>query len=247
MLVLFTAAGYWAVRSYLDLENLDFVFWVLGITTSIVAVLYVLNIFNIDLIGAYANTAVVERAQFFSTLGQKDFNGCFFSVALPIVFYQFLNAKDTRTAVWTGIPAAFGALALAVVDSEALALGIGAAVMVLVCHKTLPPATCAVRRSSVRRSSAGLPGCITCVPAFTPRAAPPCWPNWVRGRWHCPAWRQACCCGWCCLCWPAKALQRRPHCTCRGGSSPLLCWRWGRWPFCAGQCNAKPAPAGKPA
>ena len=135
MLVLFTAAGYWAVRSYLDLENLDFVFWVLGITTSIVAVLYVLNIFNIDLIGAYADTAVVERAQFFSTLGQKDFNGCFFSVALPIVFYQFLNAKDTRTAVWTGIPAAFGALALAVVDSEALALGIGAAVMVLVCHK----------------------------------------------------------------------------------------------------------------
>ena len=94
-----------------------------------------LNIFNIDLIGAYADTAVVERAQFFSTLGQKDFNGCFFSVALPIVFYQFLNAKDTRTAVWTGIPAAFGALALAVVDSEALALGIGAAVMVLVCHK----------------------------------------------------------------------------------------------------------------
>ena len=86
MLVLFTAAGYWAVRSYLDLENLDFVFWVLGITTSIVAVLYVLNIFNIDLIGAYADTAVVERAQFFSTLGQKDFNGCFFSVALPIVF-----------------------------------------------------------------------------------------------------------------------------------------------------------------
>ena len=94
-LVLFTAAGYWAVRSYLDLENLDFVFWVLGITTSIVAVLYVLNIFNIDLIGAYADTAVVERAQFFSTLGQKDFNGCFFSVALPIVFYQFLNVKDT--------------------------------------------------------------------------------------------------------------------------------------------------------
>ena len=70
------------MRSYLDLENLDFVFWVLGITTSIVAVLYVLNIFNIDLIGAYADTAVVERAQFFSTLGQKDFNGCFFSVAL---------------------------------------------------------------------------------------------------------------------------------------------------------------------
>lgn len=135
MLVLFTTAGYWAVRSYLDVENLDFIFWVMGITSAVVAVLYALNIFNIDLIGAYADTAVVERAQFFSTLGQKDFNGCYFAVALPIVFYQFLNAKDTKTAVWTGIPAAFGALALAIVDSEALALGIGTAVMVLVCHK----------------------------------------------------------------------------------------------------------------
>ena len=135
MLVLFTTAGYWAVRSYLDVENLDFIFWVMGITSAVVAVLYALNIFNIDLIGTYADTAVVERAQFFSTLGQKDFNGCYFAVALPIVFYQFLNAKDTKTAVWTGIPAAFGALALAIVDSEALALGIGTAVMVLVCHK----------------------------------------------------------------------------------------------------------------
>ena len=33
------------------------------------------------------------------------------------------------------MPAIFGALALAVVDSEALALGIGAAVLVLICHR----------------------------------------------------------------------------------------------------------------
>lgn len=241
MLVLFTAAGYWAVRSYLDLENLDFVFWVLGITTSIVAVLYVLNIFNIDLIGAYADTAVVERAQFFSTLGQKDFNGCFFSVALPIVFYQFLNAKDTRTAVWTGIPAAFGALALAVVDSEALALGIGAAVMVLVCHKNFT--TRHLRRAAL--ISAAFFGWAAWMhymrASVYTQGGTACWPNWARGRWHCPAWRQACCCGWCCLCWPAKALQRRPHCTCRGGSSPLLCWRWGRWPLCwPMQCQTCP-------
>ena len=87
------------------------------------------------MIAVGVGSAVGVNALLSWTLGQKDFNGCFFSVALPIVFYQFLNAKDTRTAVWTGIPAAFGALALAVVDSEALALGIGAAVMVLVCHK----------------------------------------------------------------------------------------------------------------
>lgn len=246
MLVLFTAAGYWAVRSYLDLENLDFVFWVLGITTSIVAVLYVLNIFNIDLIGAYADTAVVERAQFFSTLGQKDFNGCFFSVALPIVFYQFLNAKDTRTAVWTGIPAAFGALALAVVDSEALALGIGAAVMVLVCHKNFT--TRHLRRAALISAAffGWAAGCITCVPAFTPRAAPPCWPNWrVAGGTALHGGKPAAVAGAVCA-GPQRHCSAGPtvpagaghhHCCAGGGGVGL----------CAGQCNAKPAPAGKPA
>lgn len=77
MLVLFTAAGYWAVRSYLDLENLDFVFWVLGITTSIVAVLYVLNIFNIDLIGAYADTAVVSAHSFSQPWGRRTLTAAF--------------------------------------------------------------------------------------------------------------------------------------------------------------------------
>lgn len=85
MLVLFTAAGYWAVRSYLDLENLDFVFWVLGITTSIVAVLYVLNIFNIDLIGAYADTAVVERAQFSQPWGRRTLTAAFLGSAAHCV------------------------------------------------------------------------------------------------------------------------------------------------------------------
>ena len=242
MLVLFTAAGYWAVRSYLDLENLDFVFWVLGITTSIVAVLYVLNIFNIDLIGAYADTAVVERAQFFSTLGQKDFNGCFFSVALPIVFYQFLNAKDTRTAVGTGIPAAFGALALAVVDSEALALGIGAAVMVLVCHP--PPAPCGAHQCGVLRL-----GCLDALHACQ-RLHP--------GR-HRPAGQTGCVAGGTALhggkpAAVAGAVCAGPqrHCSAgptvpAGAGHHHCCAGGGSVGLCAGQCNAKPAPAGKPA
>ena len=135
MMVLFTTAGYWCIRSYAGAEDLNFLFLGVGITASLVAILYTLNIFNIDLIGAYADTAVKERAQFFSTLGQKDFNACFFAVALPIVFYAFLSAPTVRSAALYGVPAIFGALALAVVDSEALALGIGAAVLVLICHR----------------------------------------------------------------------------------------------------------------
>lgn len=135
MMVLFTAAGYLAVRAFAPQKLLNGLTFFVGITTAIVTVLYVLNIFNIDLIGTYADTAVVERAQFFSTLGQKNFCSGFMAFALPLVFYAFLVARGVRHTVFYGIPAFFGGLALAVVDADGLALGIGAAVLVLICQK----------------------------------------------------------------------------------------------------------------
>lgn len=109
--------------------------------------LYVLNIFNIDLIGTYADTAVVERAQFFSTLGQKNFCSGFMAFALPLVFYAFLVARGVRHTLFYGVPAFFGGLALAVVDAEGLTLGIGAAVLVLICQKNFTTRT--LRRLAV--------------------------------------------------------------------------------------------------
>ncbi len=135
MMVLFTAVGYLAVRAFAPEKGMDFLAGCTGVTVIIVTVLYVCNIFNIDPIGSYENTAVVERAQFFSTLGQKDFNAGYMSVALPLVFYAFLTAKGRARTIGYDIPAAFGALALAVVDAEGLTLGIGAAMMILACHK----------------------------------------------------------------------------------------------------------------
>ncbi|WP_294497655.1 O-antigen ligase family protein [uncultured Gemmiger sp.] len=135
MLVLITAAGYLAVRAFAPDRGWDYLAGFTGVTVSVVTVLYVLNIFNIDLIGTYADTAVVERAQFFSTLGQKDFNAGYLSVALPLVFYAYLTAKGRLRTLLYGIPACFGALALAVVDAEGLTLGIGTAMMVLACHR----------------------------------------------------------------------------------------------------------------
>lgn len=135
MMVLFTAAVYLAARAFAPQKILNGLTFCLGITTALVTVLYVLNIFNIDLIGTYADTAVVERAQFFSTLGQKNFCSGFMAFALPLVFYAFLAARGVRHTVLYGIPAFFGGLALAVVDAEGLALGIGAAVLVLLCQK----------------------------------------------------------------------------------------------------------------
>ena len=135
MMVLFTAVGYLAVRAFALQKLLNGLTFCVGITTALVTVLYVLNIFNIDLIGTYADTAVVERAQFFSTLGQKNFCSGFMAFALPLVFYAFLVARGARHTVLYGVPAFFGGLALAVVDADGLALGIGAAVLVLLCQK----------------------------------------------------------------------------------------------------------------
>ena len=113
MMVLFTAVGYLAVRAFAPQKLLNGLTFCAGITTALVTVLYVLNIFNIDLIGTYADTAVVERAQFFSTLGQKNFCSGFMAFALPLVFYAFLVARGARHTVFYGVPAFFGGLALA--------------------------------------------------------------------------------------------------------------------------------------
>ena len=147
MMVLFTAASYLAVRAFAPQKLLNGLTFCVGITTALVTVLYVLNIFNIDLIGTYADTAVVERAQFFSTLGQKNFCSGFMAFALPLVFYAFLVARGVRHTMFYGIPTFFGALALAVVDADGLALGIGAAVLVLICQRIFTTRT--LRRLAV--------------------------------------------------------------------------------------------------
>lgn len=146
-LVVITALAYLCIRAFGRAADVDFLFFGVGVTSSIVTVLYVLNIFNIDLIGAYRDTAVVERAQFFSTLGQKDFNAEFFAIVLPIVFYAWLTAKGRARNIAYGIPMVFGGLALAVVDAEALTLGVVVAAMVLVCHKNFD--TRMVRRGAL--------------------------------------------------------------------------------------------------
>lgn len=135
MMALFTAAGYLAVRAFARGTETDGLILGMGLTSAVVTVLYVLNIFNIDLIGAYADTAVVERAQFFSTLGQKDFNAGYLALTLPPVFYAFLTARGRRRTAVYGVPAFVGGLSLAVVDAEGLLLGLAAAAMVLVCSR----------------------------------------------------------------------------------------------------------------
>ena len=51
MMVLFTAAGYLAVRAFAPQKILNGLTFCVGVTTALVTVVYVLNISNIDLIG----------------------------------------------------------------------------------------------------------------------------------------------------------------------------------------------------
>ncbi len=118
MMVLFTAAGYLAVRAFAPQKILNGLTFCVGVATAIVTVLYVLNIFNIDLIGTYVDTAVVERAQFFRHWGRKTFSapGSWRSRCR----WCSMRSRRPRGAAHGvyGVPAFFGGLALAVVDAE---------------------------------------------------------------------------------------------------------------------------------
>ena len=198
MMVLFTAAGYLAVRAFAPQKILNGLTFCVGVATAIVTVRCVLNIFNIDLIGTYADTAVVERAQFFSTLGQKNFCSGFMAFALPLVFYAFLVARGVRHTLFYGVPAFFGGLALAVVDAEGLTLGIGAAVLVLICQKNFTTRT--LRRLAVIGAffffHAGWMQYMR-APMSTPRAVSQCWRRWVmwRSSGLRSVWQSGPCCG----------------------------------------------------
>lgn len=76
MLVLFTAAGYWAVRSYLDLENLDLFSGCWALPQALWQFCMCSTSLTLTL-SARMQTPRGGARTVFSTLGQKDFNGCF--------------------------------------------------------------------------------------------------------------------------------------------------------------------------
>ena len=145
MMVLFTAAGYLAVRAFAPQGLLNGLTFCVGLTTIVVTVLYVLNIFNIDLIGAYEDTAVIERAPVLLHPGAEELQrrGSWL-LRCRWCSTPFWWPGGPRHTLFYGVPAFFGGLALAVVDAEGLALGIGAAVLVLMCQKIFTTRT--VRR-----------------------------------------------------------------------------------------------------
>ena len=147
MMVLFTAAGYLAVRAFAPQSLLNGLTFGVGVTTAIVTVLYVLNIFNIDLIGTYADTAVVERAQFFFRHWGRKIS----APALWRLRCRWYSTPFWRAACGTRSCTAFRPSS-AVWRSRwsmprGLTLGIGAAVLVLLCQRMFTTRT--LRRLAV--------------------------------------------------------------------------------------------------
>lgn len=133
LLAEYTAAAYLAVRSFADTADIGPLLCGMGWAAAVITVLYALNMFDIDPLGAYEGIFPTLRGQFFSTLGQFDFVAGGLSILLPPVFYLFVTAPDRRRALVFAGPALAGMLALDIVNAEGLLLGVGAAALVCVC------------------------------------------------------------------------------------------------------------------
>lgn len=133
VLVLYTAAAYLAVRAFADPGDLGGLVLGMGWAAVAITVLYVLNVFGLDPLGAYEGISAADRVQFFSTLGQQDFDAGALALLLPPVWYMFLTAKDRRQMAALAVPAVLGTLALVSVNADGLLLGVGAAALVGIC------------------------------------------------------------------------------------------------------------------
>lgn len=140
-LALGTGAAYLAVRAFARPAWLEPLFFGMGVTASLVTLLYLCNVFDLDPIGAYRDMAVQERVQFFSTLGQHNFNAGFLALLLPMVYYAFLYARGRGRVVAFGVPALLCTLAPAIVEADGLVLGLGVATLVLICQKRFTTTT----------------------------------------------------------------------------------------------------------
>ncbi len=135
LLVEYTAIAYLAVRAFADTADIGPLLCGMGWTAAIITVMYALNMFDIDPLGAYEGTLPGYRVQFFSTLGQFDFVAGGLSVLLPPVWYGFITADDRRRALALAGPALMGMLALDIVNADGLLLGVGTAVLVCICSR----------------------------------------------------------------------------------------------------------------
>lgn len=135
VLVLYSAAGYLAVRAFADTADTGGLLLGMGTAAAVIAALYALNLLGFDPLGAYAGIAEKDRVQFFSTLGQLDFNSGGLALLLPPAAVLFVTAPTPRRALAPGLLAAAGMLGLAVVDADGLLLGLGAALLLLVCRQ----------------------------------------------------------------------------------------------------------------
>ena len=217
MMVLFTAAGYLAVRAFAPQKILNGLTFCVGVTTALVTVLYVLNIFNIDLIGTYADTAVVERAQFFSTLGTEKLLLRVHGVcAAACVLCVPRRARAAAHGIFTVFRHFSAGWRWPWWMPRGLMLGVGVAALVLICQKNFYDPHAAAAGGHRGRSSSSTPdGCSICAPTSTPRAASRCWRHWAM-------WRSA-------GLW--SALWSGPRCilACAGGNcrctGRAACWR----------------------
>lgn len=68
--------------------------------SSLVALLAVLNVFQVDPFQAYDHVALHERELFLSTIGNRNFLSSFFCLSVPVALVMFCAASNRKKAAW---------------------------------------------------------------------------------------------------------------------------------------------------
>ncbi len=98
---------------------------------SLVCFFGVLNCFDIDLLGIYANIGKANKALYISTIGNIDFYSSYICLLLPLAIVAFCLAKGKRAIAFSSVALIIASCGMVVTATEGFLIGFGAAFSVM--------------------------------------------------------------------------------------------------------------------
>ncbi len=98
---------------------------------EVVSIIALLNCYNADVLGFYADLELTDKSRFISTIGNINFYSSYISLIFPLIIYGFCRAEGTLTKAFFGIALAIGSLGVMVSSSESFAVGFVVALSII--------------------------------------------------------------------------------------------------------------------
>ena len=98
---------------------------------EIVCIIALLNCYNTDVLGFYADLELTDKSRFISTIGNINFYSSYISLIFPLVIYGFCRAEGALTKAFFGLALAIGSLGVMVSSSESFAVGLVVALSII--------------------------------------------------------------------------------------------------------------------